>query len=164
MDPHHLIDPRVASIACDANALNYTGRDYDRLIDRFRELAAAGRLTAVMAAGVRKEVENPRTPRQVQEAIRPEISLQTTRLTLSQQDRRFKLRIILQGNAAPGKHAADAIHLAEAAETGCAYFITNDRRILRKRSELARVLPPTLAIVDLQEFFDILDDFEASER
>lgn len=160
MDPDRLIDPRIANIACDANALNYSGGDYDPLIDRFRELAAEGRLAAVMAAGVRNEVENPRTPGQIQETIRPEIPSPTTRLSLSQQDCRFKVRIILQGNAAPGKHAADALHLCEAAETGCAYFITNDKRILRKRGELERVLPLTLTIVDLNEFFEIFDAYE----
>lgn len=157
------LDPRTAKIACDSNALDYAGGDADRLIDRFRELAAEGRLAAVMAAGVRNEVENPRTPRQVQETIRPEIPSPTTRLSLSQQDCRFKVRIILQGNAAPGKHAADALHLCEAAETGCAYFITNDKRILRKRGELERVLPLTLTIVNLNEFFEIFDAYETEE-
>lgn len=78
------------------------------------------------------------------------------------QDLRFKVRVILQGNAAPGRHAADASHLCEAVESGCGYFITNDKRILRKRSELERVLPPTLTIVDLNEFFEIFDAYEAA--
>ena len=47
------------------------------------------------------------------------------------------------------KDAADASHLSEAAETGCAYFITEDRRILGKRRELAVILPPSLSIVTL---------------
>ncbi len=72
----------------------------------------------------------------------------------------MRVRAILQGNAGPHRHQADASHLSEAAETGCAYFITNDRRILKKRPELSVALPPTLAIVTLAEFFDILDDFE----
>ncbi|KWT64140.1 hypothetical protein APY04_3404 [Hyphomicrobium sulfonivorans] len=67
----------------------------------------------------------------------------------------------MQGNAAPGRHAADASHISEASETGCAYFITNDKRILRKRDELASVLPATLAIVDLNEFFEIVDAFQS---
>jgi hypothetical protein len=61
----------------------------------------------------------------------------------------------------PGKHAADASHLSEAAETGCSYFITHDNRILNRRDELYAALPPTLTIVTLEEFFDIYDTYKA---
>ena len=67
---------------------------------------------------------------------------------------------MLQGNARPDKHAADASHLSEAAETGCAYFITHDMRILDKRDELRSVLPRSLEIVTLTEFFEVFDRFE----
>jgi hypothetical protein len=74
-------------------------------------------------------------------------------LTQAQHAQRHRVRIILQGNALPNKHAVDASHLCEAAETGCSYFITHDRRILRKRSELHEAVPPSLTIVTLEEFF-----------
>ena len=67
---------------------------------------------------------------------------------------------VFQGNARPDKHAADASHLSEAAETGCAYLITHDKRILDKRDELRSVLPPSLEIVTLTEFFEVFDRFE----
>jgi len=51
--------------------------------------------------------------------------------------------------------------LAEAVETGCAFFIARDKRFFRKRNELREVLPPSLNIVTLEEFFEILDDYEA---
>ncbi|MBI1649993.1 hypothetical protein [Hyphomicrobium sulfonivorans] len=161
MNTRHSIDPRNANIACDANALDYTGGVADLLVDRFRILLSEGRLRLVVAAGVRDEVQNPRTPTSIQEAIVPQIFNLRPRLTLSQQDSRFKVRVILQGNAAPGRHAADALHISEASEAGCAYFITNDKRILRKRDELASVLPATLAIADLNEFFEIVDAFQS---
>jgi hypothetical protein len=68
----------------------------------------------------------------------------------------------LTGNALSGKHDADASHVSEAAETGCVYFITHDKRILDKRGELRVALPPTLTIVTLAEFFDIFDDCAGS--
>ena len=83
-------------------------------------------------------------------------------LTAAQQEERRRVAVVLQGNAKPGKHAADASHISEAAETGCAYFITEDVRILDKRAELGRVLPPTLKIVTLMEFFEAFR--RASER
>jgi hypothetical protein len=42
--------------------------------------------------------------------------------------------------------------------------VTNDRRILDKRSELAAVLPPTLHIVTIEELFVVFDDYEAGRR
>lgn len=155
------LDPRTASIACDANALDYTGGAADPLVDRFRKLSSERKLRMVIAAGIRNEVQNPRTPQSVQQVMLPQIFNLRPGLNRSQQDCRFKVRLILQGNSAPGKHAADASHISEAAETGCAYFITNDKRILRKRGDLERVLPPTLTIVDLNEFFEIFDAYEA---
>jgi hypothetical protein len=85
-------------------------------------------------------------------------------LNSTQQAERRLIYAILQGNAKPNKHAADASHLSEAAETGCCYFITNDLRFLNKRDELHAALPPTLTIVTLPEFLAILDDFEAGRR
>ena len=70
------------------------------------------------------------------------------------------MQAILQGNAKPGRHAADASHLSEAAETGCAYFITHDKRILDKRSDLDAELPHSLRIVTLAEFMEIFDHYD----
>jgi hypothetical protein len=41
----------------------------------------------------------------------------------------------------------------------CAYFITEDARIPRKRAELAAVLPPSLQIVTLEEFLEVNDGY-----
>ena len=160
MTTRRQLDPRTANIACDANALDYTGGAVDLLVERFLKLSSERKLRMMIPAGIRSEVQNPRTPESVQQAVLPQIFSLRPGLNRSQQDCRFKVRLILQGNSAPGKHAADASHLSEAAETGCAYFITNDKRILRKRGELEGVLPPTLTIVDLSEFFEIFDAYE----
>jgi hypothetical protein len=63
----------------------------------------------------------------------------------------------------PDKHAADAQHLAEAAKY-CGYFITHDRRILKRSHGLASLLPPSLNVVTLSEFLEIFDDYEAGRR
>ena len=132
-------------------------------MDRFRTLTSAGRLTVVVAGGVRNETEHPHTPADVQDAVLPRIFNLRPGLIASQRDDRRRVAAVLQGNAQPGKHAADASHLSEAAETGCAYFITHDKRILAKRGELRRDLPPSLSIVTLTEFFEVFDRF-AAER
>jgi hypothetical protein len=93
----------------------------------------------------------------VRAAFEPQIFNLQPELNSSQWDTRCRVQAILQGNAKPDKHKADASHLSEAAETGCAYFITHDKRNLDKRPGLATVLPPTLTIVTLGEFMQIFD-------
>jgi hypothetical protein len=152
-----MLDPRICNIGHDANALDRNGSPRDALVDRFRSLVSAGRLIVVVAGGVRDEVQHPRTPADVKDAVLPRIFNLRPGLIPSQQEERRRVAAVLQGNARPDKHAADASHLSEAAETGCAYFITHDKRILDKRDELRPVLPPSLEIVTLMEFFEVFD-------
>jgi hypothetical protein len=159
---HRALDPRRSNIGIDANALDRHGTANDQLVDRFERLSST--LTIVVGGGVRDEVLHPHTPGDVKAAVLPKIFNQRPGLNSTQLAQRSRIHAILQGNAKPNKHAADASHLSEAEETGCAYFITNDQRFLDKRGELDAALPPTLRIVTLAEFLDILDDFEAGRR
>jgi hypothetical protein len=86
-----------------------------------------------------------------------------TMLTAQEAEMRRKIEAALQGNAKPGKHAADAQHLSEAAKYG-GYFITRDKRILNPSQELKALLPPSLQVVTLVTFFEIFDDYEADRR
>jgi hypothetical protein len=151
------LDPKICNIGLDANALDRDGPKRDKLTDRFRALASDGTLTVVLGGGVRTEAQHPQTPANVKDALLPQIFNLRPGLVSSQRADRARVLAILQGNARHGKHAADASHISEAAETGCGYFITHDRRILDKRGELHAVLPPSLNIVSLEEFFEIFD-------
>ena len=153
------LDPRKCNIAIDANALDRDGTNRDCLVDRFNKLSSEGQIRVVLAGGVRSEIQHPRTPDDVRAAFAPQIFNLQPGLNSSQWDTRRRVQAILQGNAKPDKHKADASHLSEAAETGCAYFITHDKRILDKSLELATVLPPTLTIVTLAEFMEIFDGY-----
>jgi hypothetical protein len=113
-----------------------------------------------LAGGVRGEVQHSNTPDGVKAVVLPQIFNMRPGLNQSQHDARRKVAAILQGNAKPDAHAADASHLSEAAETGCTYFITHDKRMIDKRDALAAELPLTLQIVTLDEFFDVLDQYE----
>jgi hypothetical protein len=158
------LDPRICNIGHDANALDRDGTAADLLVDRFCKLSDDGKITIVVAGGVRGEVQHPRTPGNVKAAVLPQIFNLRPSLSTSQTVERHKVRTILRGNARSGKHDADASHLSEAAEVGCAYFITHDKRILKKRDELHTALPPSLNIVTLAEFLAIYDDYEAGRR
>lgn len=157
------LDPRRVNIGLDANALDRDGTGRDRLVERFCGLSDVGTLTVVVAAGVRNEIQHPRTPASVQAAVLPQIFNLRPGLNDVQRAERAQVQRILQGNALPGSHAADASHLSEAAETGCGYFITHDKRILNKGAELQAVLPPSINIVSLEDFFDILDAYETGQ-
>jgi hypothetical protein len=158
------LDPRICNIALDANALDRDGTEMDRLVERFCGLLSARAIRVVVAGGVRGEVQHKRTPKGVKAMVLPQIFNLRPGLTASQQSDRRRVQTILRGNAQPGKHVADASHLSEAAETGCSYFVTHDKRILNKRRALHAALPPTLTIVTLKEFFVLLDDYEAGRR
>lgn len=157
------LDPRICNIGLDANALDRDGSDRDRLVERFCSLSSAGILRVVVPGGVRGEVQHPQTPARVQAAILPQIFNLRPGLNTAQQDARRRVQMILQGNGHPGKHAADASHLSEAAETGCGYFITHDKGILKKRTRVRADLPPSLTIVTIEEFFEIFDAYEAGQ-
>ena len=158
---HRPLDPRICNIGLDANALDRDGSDRDQLVQRFCDLSSAGTVRVVVAGGVRGEVLHPQTPASVKAVVLPQIFNLRPGLNSLQQEERRRVLAILQGNASPGKHAADASHLSEAAETGCAYFITHDGRVLKKRRELQVVLPPSLQMVTLSEFFSVFDGFVA---
>jgi hypothetical protein len=161
IDPNRRpIDPRISNIGLDSNSLDRDGSARDQLVERFERMSKANELTVVVAAGVRGEVQHPSTPAGVKAAVLPQIFNLRPGLNSSQQDARRRVVAILQGNAKAGAHAADASHLSEAAETGCTYFITHDRRIIDKRDALAAELSLTLHIVTLDEFFDVLDRYE----
>jgi hypothetical protein len=157
------LDPRRVNLGVDANALDLDGSARDQLVGRFRDLVDGRKINVVVAGGVRREIGHPRTPQNVKAAIMPRIFNLRPSLIPDQHAARQKVRAILQGNAKPGAHAADASHLSEAAETGCSYFITHDKRMLKKRTELHAVLPPSLNIVTLEEFLEIFDAYEAGK-
>jgi hypothetical protein len=158
------LDPRICNIGHDANVFDRDGTARDALVERFEHLCSAGTLTLVVAGGVRQEAQHPRTPGHVKEVVLPQIFNLRPGLNTEQEAARRAVYALLQGNAQPGRHAADASHLSEAAETGCAYFITEDKRILGKRRELAEILSPSLSIVTLAEFMEIFDGYEAPRR
>ncbi|SFR20253.1 hypothetical protein SAMN04515673_11941 [Poseidonocella sedimentorum] len=66
----------------------------------------------------------------------------------------MKLRMLLRGNAKPGKHEADADHLFEAGKYGGGYFLTHDKRIHKLVDQIKKIIP-SISVVTLKEFVEI---------
>jgi len=153
----------MCPIGIDANALDRDGSDRDAAVDRLLNLCQTGKINLMMPHGVRNETQDPRTPATVREVTRATLFAIPTNLTHQELTVRRQIESALQGNARPGKHAADAQHLAEAAKY-CGYFITHDKRILKKSDGFHSLLPPSLSVVTLAVFLEIFDDYEAGRR
>jgi len=158
------LDPRHCNVTIDANALDRDGTDRDRSIDRLLGLHRTRVLNIVVPKGVRVEALHRNTPDYVRNEIASKIFTIETELTQPELEQLRRIEAMLRGNAELGKHAADARHLFEAGKYGGGYFVTNDCRMLKKRGELAAVLPPSLNIVTLGELLAIYDDYESGRR
>jgi hypothetical protein len=156
------LDPRKVNVLFDANAFD-RGADGGAEVDRLLALRAAGKINLIAPGGVRQEAQHPHTPASVREIVSGQIFSLPVGLNMNERQQLDRIRAILQGNAAPGKHDDDAKHVFEAAKYGDGYFITHDRRINQtKRQALELELPPSLWIVTLSELLAIYDRYEAT--
>ncbi len=156
------LDPRICNITLDANAVDRDGGLHDGFVDRLLNLRQAGKINFVIPGSVRGEVQHPNTPTNIKSAVLPEIFSTGVSRTAGEHATLRQVRALLRGNAAPGKHDADAFHLCEAAQKcGGGYFITHDRRMLERREELRPLLGPAFRIVTLCEFLETYDEFAA---
>jgi len=157
------LDPSKVNVLFDTNAFEGIGPS-DADVDRLLELGRSRKIILVAPWSVRCELHHPHTPARVREATIPQIFSYIVGQNSAEQELYRRVREILQGNAAPGKHDADARHVAEAAKYG-GYFITQDHRINKtKREALEVVLPPRLWLVTLREFLAIYDRYETASR
>lgn len=151
------LDPRKINTLFDANAFDQSSSEVDRLL----ALKANGKINLIAPSGVRTETQHPHTPAAVREIVSAQIFSLPVELNSSERQLLNQIRGILQGNASPLKHDADARHIFDAAKYGGGYFITHDQRINQtKRRELETVLPTSLWIVTLSEFLGIYDHYE----
>jgi len=155
------LDPRIVNTHLDSNALEHSRPDQ---VSRLLALKADGRINLIVPKGVRLETAHPNTPVEISRTMAAQIFTLEVKRSSREEHELALIKAILQGNAMSGKHAADAEHLFEAAKYGGGYFITHDARMVRqKRTELEKVLPPSLWIVTLDEYLATYDEFVAGE-
>jgi hypothetical protein len=160
-----MIDPARCNVAVDASGLNRPADDTVRAgqVDRLLKLHSDEILHIILPHGVWDELHRAGTPSPKRTAANDMIYTIKTGLTADEQRRRQVIKTALQGNARPGKHDADAEHLAEAAKYG-GYFVTHDERILKLSPALRDALGPALQVVTLADFFAIYDGFHGPKQ
>lgn len=148
-------DGTVLLVAIDANALDRKTPARAAAVEAFEDLSRAGRFALFVGEGVRREMGQAAVDSGTDRRfVRPP--------SAAEHVARIRVRAIVQGNAKPGKHEADAAHLSAAAEAGCGYFLTYDGRLLQRRGDLEGfALPPGMRVATIEEF---LADLAAEER
>lgn len=145
-------DPRYFNTLIDANFLHSTGGPEGTAVNEILKLHDNGDCLLLLAHSVRAEIEHPNTPADVKRRAARFIYSRPVQLTAPELETRVRIRALIQGNAKPGQHAKDALHLVESAKYGV-FFITNDARLLKKADEIYVMLPP-LRVVKPTEFLE----------
>lgn len=143
-------------VGLDANALDSAGGGRQAEVERFLALVAEGRIEPFVPHTVGDEVEREGTPAAVRQVFSRPAPAPRRAPSAAQHIARLRVRAILRGDAQNDRHAADAAHLSAAAEAGCAFFVTHDKRILRRRPDLAATLPG-LGIGPLARLLSLVD-------
>jgi len=152
-----MLDPRYGTIHLDANALEPPHPEDKPFVSQFFDLVDTHALSVINPYGVQQEIDHPRTPASIR-LDRRGISTIPTELTSNEKLIHSKLAVLLRGDAAPGKHAADASHIFESQKYGGRYFVTHDQRLLKRRDEIAGIIGSGFNIVTLREFLVICVD------
>lgn len=125
------LSPAYAQTFIDSCAFD-PGGDEEKASRRILE----GRPRIIVAHSVQKEIQHPNTPSDVKALANSQIYTIPTSLTPGELRVRDEIRILIRGNAEPGKHKDDADHLFELHKYGGGYFITTDARLLSLGDEL----------------------------
>ena len=153
------IDPRYFPSLIDANVLDRVEGPDDDVVDQILALAEDLTISLMLPHSVKSEIEHPNTPADVKRRALQLIYTMPVSLTPGELERHQRVRHLVRGNAKSGKHDRDAYHMVEAAKHG-GYFITRDKRLLKKRSDIAHLLGAGFAIVTPAEFLEAFNRFK----
>jgi predicted nucleic acid-binding protein len=131
------LDPRRGNNFLDCNALDRTEEIEDAAMDEILALhQRPDSFTLLLPHSVKAEIEHPSTPAEKKRKAMEFLYSMEVTLTAPELATHEKLQILIQGNAKSGRHERDAFHLVESAKYGGRYFITKDRRLLKKAPEI----------------------------
>ena len=154
-------DPRIFNTFIDVPVLHRKGDPEDVVVAELLSTAHDRGVILHLAYSVKDEIAHAHTPADVKVRARDLIFSEQVQLTEGEKDLHRRVRELIRGNAKAGKHDADAFHLVESSKYGAGYFLTNDKRLLRKGGEIGDLL--NMEIVTPTEFLEILKMFEQGE-
>lgn len=96
------------------------------------------KITLILSHTNQKEIEHPKTPAEVKRKAASMIFTLPVSLTPPERQLQSRIYVLLTGNALPAAHYADATHIFQAIKYG-GCFVTTDKRILSKKTELERL-------------------------
>lgn len=146
---------RYGSIVIDAMILDYVDGFEGEVIERLMSYYFEGEISLLLPHSVKAELESGNTPERVRRRARDLIFSNPVTLNADEQKRADLIYELLNGNAQPGKHLSDSLHVFEASKYG-RFFVTNDQRIIRKRGPLLEILGKTLFVLDIPELHESL--------
>ena|ERR1700680_1177234 len=134
------LDPRVGNNFIDTNVLDHTNGPEAAAADEILELYRRENndFLLLKTHSVDAEIRHPHTPAEVKRRWANMICTEQVEQTDDELATHEKMRVLIQGNAKPGRHELDALHLVESAKYG-RHFITNDRRLLGKSDEIWKI-------------------------
>ncbi len=153
---HKVIPPFLSTIFIDSCAFDPKYEPEAQAAELLFQLYdTEDKLTIEITHSVQKEIEHPNTPAWVKERARSMIF--TIKVSLTHEERRMYQQIltILTGDGNAQKMLHDAVHIFEAQKYG-RYFITADKRLLKKRDEIRQLY--SLAILTPNELLNIIND------
>lgn len=138
-------DPRYHQVFLDAHILDDS---VDEEVSQAIQMITGPMrqcVSMLLPYSVKAEIENPNTPAVVKRRAADFIYTMEVSLTSAEMKTHAAVRAIMRGNALSGQHNSDAFHLVEACKYG-GYFVTLDKRILKKRGEVRAILPGFWAV------------------
>jgi hypothetical protein len=128
---HRQRSPQYAHSFIDSCAFNPGGNEESasrRILEKWPDI--------IVTYSVQKELDHPNTPDDVKQISQTFLYTIETELTPELLNKKNEIRVLVQGNAKPGKHKDDADHLFELYKFGGGYFVTTDVRLLSRSDEL----------------------------
>lgn len=132
-------NPWFAHVILDAHLLDeHIDGDERAAADLIFKLAEDEGVSIFLPHSVKAEIDDPNTPAVTKRRASKFIYTIAASENLGS-TARFEL--LLRGNASPGRHAADARHLAIACSFGGGFFLTLDKRMLDREADIRLVCP-----------------------
>ena len=154
------INPFITNNFLDTCAFDPKYHPEDKAAQEIFRLHEENELSLLLAHSVAKEIQHPNTPRWVKEYASTMIF--TIDADESKSEARFlgEIEAILAGNGKRDTIKQDAEHILVCQKYG-SYFITADRRILKRRDALYRLC--SIVILKPSEFLILARDYIADE-